>query len=82
MTPTSAVVPPISITMASLTSQRNVAPLMLLVGPDAIVNTGKFSALLALKANKHHEFSKSSNNSNTIRKIVILIIIYNNSIKK
>ena len=28
------------------------------VGPDAIVNTGKFSALLALKVNKHHELSK------------------------
>ena len=40
-TPTSVVVPPISMTMASWTPDRNAAPRIEFVGPDAKVQTGK-----------------------------------------
>lgn len=47
-TPTSEVVPPISIIIASWTPDKNAAPRMEFVGPDAKVNTGRCLACLAL----------------------------------
>ena len=45
--PTSEVVPPMSMTIASETPERNAAPLIELVGPDANVSTGNASAAAA-----------------------------------
>ena len=45
--PMSVVVPPTSMTIASLSPERNAAPRMLLVGPDAKLYTGKASAVAA-----------------------------------
>ena len=50
-TPTSEVVPPISITIASWTPDRNAAPRMEFVGPEANVNTGRCFACSALEVN-------------------------------
>ena len=46
--PTSDVVPPRSTTMASFAPDKKAAPLILLVGPEAKVKTGYFSAYSAL----------------------------------
>ena len=53
ITPTSVVVPPMSITTASSTPLKNAAPLILLVGPDDMVSTGSFLAFASLSDVTH-----------------------------
>lgn len=53
--PTCVVVPPMSITIASCTPDKNAAPRILFVKPDANVSTGKRSASLELWDRQEHE---------------------------
>ena len=58
-TPTSVEVPPMSATMAFLSPDNHMAPLMLLVAPEEKVYTGKSMVRVELELRKRHFVSHS-----------------------